>query len=92
MYDIQYMYHGSFYKIRVISKSKSSDTSSFIIDKIFNECGEDISLDILPYLGPKYDFHGIQYTPIDFGHRKMTFLYTNFDTDTFHSNQPICLR
>jgi hypothetical protein len=87
-YDIKYMFNGSYYKIKI----KGSNNNNFIIDKIENDKNEDISLKMFEYLGPKFNFHNIEYRPIDFNHKMIKIYYTNNTFDIFEEKDIIIIK
>lgn len=50
--------------------------------KIENDIGEDITTDMLKYLGPAMDFFGMQYTPDDFGYRFITVFFCSYSQNS----------
>jgi hypothetical protein len=52
---------------------------------------EDISYKILPYLGPRDDFHGCVYTPKFFDHSELVFEMSNGDEKIFQEDDCIVL-
>lgn len=51
----------------------------------------DITHEIKPFLGPNLDFHGHDYTPLDFGHDQMSFILDDMTEIVFKSCEPIKL-
>jgi hypothetical protein len=84
VYDIQYQIHLKQYKIRVQHKKGPS-----IYQHFFDQDGNNITYDILPYLGPNQDFHGISYTPNDFGHTKIIVEYQDGEKRSFEKDDGI---
>lgn len=84
VYDIQYQIHLKQYKIRVHHK-KGPPIYKHFYDQDLN----DISLEILPYIGPNHDFHGISYTPNDFGYSNISVEYSNGIIISFEKDQVI---
>jgi hypothetical protein len=58
---------------------------------IQNDKLEDITNEILSYLGPRYDFMNIKYTPEFFGYNEIKFMLQNGDIITFKNNENIIL-
>lgn len=79
IYDIEYMIHFNRYRIRVYYKHGPSPFETFLTTD-----GTDITSEIQPYVGPNHDFHGIKYTPNDFGYENIIIEYENGDTKTFN--------
>jgi hypothetical protein len=68
VYIVSY-YHGcSLYKIPVIVDSDIH----LEITRIFDEYGNDMKNEILPYLGPSYDCHNWKLTPSFFNRKEIT--------------------
>jgi hypothetical protein len=83
-YEVHYIYHGQLYKIKMIGNSNLNKKN---IIMILNQSDEDITSDIIPYLGPKFDFHKITYQPKHFNHEEITFYLSNGETRTFSHDQ-----
>jgi len=88
-YDIKYFYNGSYYKVKVMYSNR---INSFVIDRVENEDGFDISSDLFSYMGPKYNFHNIQYRPIDFNYKAIKIYYTDESVDSFEEKDIIIIR
>ena len=84
VYDIQYQIHLKQYKIRVHHKKGPS-----VYEHFYDQDGNNITYDILPYLGPNQDFHGISYTPNDFGFLNMTIEYQDGNKKLFEKHEII---
>lgn len=56
---------------------------------VYNEKGDDISKDILSYMGPCHNFYGISTTPIDLGYTKLIFVDYFGEETIFEKNQEI---
>jgi len=69
-YEVHYFLSGNLFKIKLMAKR---GPRPFHILKITNETGADITTEIIPYLGPYYDWHSIHYTPTQFGHQQLCF-------------------
>jgi hypothetical protein len=52
-----------------------------------NKDGKDITHHVLPYLGPEYNYHGSDLTPIDLGHDSLTFELNDGTAHTFTQDQ-----
>jgi len=86
-YDIFYYWHGTKYKIRILKKKIINFNK--IIDTIYDHNNKDITDDIIPYLGPKYDFHGLLYTPLDLGYKHIIIEWSDESIQKFDSNDLI---
>ena len=51
--------------------------------KISDKNDVDITCDILPFLGPNYDWHHNKFTPFDFGYNSIIFELKNGNGYTF---------
>lgn len=67
-YEINYVINGKIYKF--ITKIKRGPKNVLLI---YDENQNDVSDDILPYLGPAEDFHNIEYTPSYFNKNELFF-------------------
>jgi len=87
-YDIHYIYHGQLYKIRCINKlgPKKNQVLMVANDKL-----EDISDEIIPFMGPKQNFHKLCYTPNDFKQRELSFYLSDGRILTFDEKMDIKL-
>lgn len=84
VYDIQYQIHLKKYKIRVRNKKGPS-----IYQHFYDPYANDITYEIIPYVGPNHDFHNISYTPKDFGYLNITVLYKDGSKHLFKENDVI---
>ena len=84
VYDIEYMIHFNRYRIRVNYKHGPPPFDTFL-----TKDGTDITSDILPYMGPNQDFHGITYTPNDFGYEEIIVESENGDKRTFQKDESL---
>ena len=83
-YEISYTINGKIYKI--ISKKQRGPSP---ILQISNELDVDVTQDILPFLGPGYDWHCNTFTPFDFGYNSLIFEMHNGNGYTFSCNDEI---
>ena len=77
-YEIEYTINGKNYKIR--SNFKKGPCP---ILKITDQNDIDITHDIMPFLGPNYDWHYNKFTPTDFGYNSIIFELRNGNGYTF---------
>jgi len=61
----------------------------FMYNHIYDENGEDVSQDILSYMGPCHNFYGISTTPIDLGYSKLVFVDYFGEEMVFEKEQEI---
>jgi hypothetical protein len=64
---------------------------SFYIESITDENGNDVKVDIEPYLGPNLDCHNEEVFPRDFGLKKLIIKDSNDIISTFEENEKIVL-
>jgi hypothetical protein len=60
--------------------------------EIVNFEGDDISTKILPYMGPNFNFHLVEYKPRDFGEKEITFTDWDFNQYKFQKDEIITLK
>lgn len=70
VYEISYRIKNNLYKFR--TKQKKGPSKILLIS---DENDDDITEQMIPYLGPQSDFHNIKYTPYDFNKKKLE-IYT----------------
>lgn len=75
VYDIEYTIHCKRYRFHVQYKLGPSRFRQFIADE-----NVDVSETLFPYVGPNDDFHGIRYTPKDFGYDRICVHYQGDET------------
>nr|QBK87476.1 MAG: hypothetical protein LCMAC201_03860 [Marseillevirus LCMAC201] len=51
--------------------------------------GNNVKKDVLAYMGPSHNFHGISITPKMLGYDSLTFTYLSGDTKTFTATEEI---
>lgn len=90
VYDIEYTIHLKTFRFRTGYKRGPCHYRAFFTSpssKTEEEEKEekDVSTEMLPYVGPNHDFHGIKYTPQDFGYSNLTLHYADGSTQTFHA-------
>lgn len=85
-YDVHYIYHGQLYKIRIMHKKGPQKTQVLMIA---NDQLEDISEDIIPFMGPKQNFHNLDYQPCHFQQKELTFYLSDGRILTFGDEKDI---
>jgi hypothetical protein len=88
VYDVLYTMNAKLYKIRIYHKRGPRGRK---VLQVINEADEDVTTDIVPYLGPMEDFHGMDYKPQCLGHTQLSFNLNNGDTKTFGAEEPMRL-
>lgn len=76
--ELTYVIAGRKYKLLVKPRRGPSP-----ILQISNEKLEDITNEILPYMGPQYDWHGQKFTPKYFGCKSLTFECSDGNSQAF---------
>ena len=71
-YEISYMINGKLYKMIVIPKRGPAP-----VLQISDDEQNDVTSQILPYMGPQYDWHGSKFKPSFFGHKSLTIELSN---------------
>lgn len=56
-----------------------------------NEKNEDVTEQILPYIGPNNNFHNEKFNPIFFGYKKLIFEMLNEETRVFCNAETIVI-
>jgi hypothetical protein len=83
-YEVAYTINGRLYKMIVKPIRGPS-----LIEKIVDEGGVDIMLLVIPYLGPRNDFHGTPLTPKFFGKKEIQFTFVTGKLHCFGEKTPI---
>ena len=91
-YDLSYYWHGSPYQIRILKPTPLPPSHYKVLDEIRNGEGTDLTSQMVPFMGPKFDFHGIPYCPLDFGHKTLIFYWTDQSYHEFHLKEKISFR
>lgn len=82
-YEVSYVIRGRLYKMQITPIRGPSPVIA-----ITNQNGEDVSHKILPYYGPRYDWHNRFFTPSDFDEEELTFDLKDGPL-VFETEQPI---
>ena len=87
-YIVYYPYGVSWYKI-IVPRNRRP----MVIDSITDENGVDIKSQVLSFMGPGHNFHGMMVTPKMMGFQKITIEYGAVDkiSKSFDTNVPILL-
>lgn len=80
-YEVSYVIEGKLYKMRVVPKRGPSPIIQ-ISDEDFN----DITYDVLPYMGPNYDWHRNTFKPEFFGRKSLTFSLSDGSEFTYEED------
>lgn len=84
LYQVTYTINGKLYKMLV---KQTKGPNPFV--KISNEMNIDITKDILPYIGPQYNFHGSNLTPKSLHCKSLTFTLNNGKTFVYQEKDII---
>ena len=68
MYEVSYVVNGKFYKMIV-----SPTRGPVQILQVTDQDNNDITDEILSYVGPRYDWHNTKFTPNFWGYKSLTF-------------------
>ena len=83
-YDVHYMLGNHLYKVRVHTR-KGPRCKEVL--QVMDECDNDVTTVVTPYLGPLEDWHGKTYTPSDLGYELLTFNMANGKTLAFQQDK-----
>lgn len=78
IYEVSYIIEGKKYKM-IVSPMKGPAP----VLAISNDTMEDVTEQVISYLGPKCDWHGNKFTPDFFGHKSLTVQMADGSTKTF---------
>jgi hypothetical protein len=67
-YELTYSIHGMVYKTIIKNNNKS-----LCVLQVSNEDNNDVTNEVLMYMGPNYDWHGNTFKPEFFGYKSLTF-------------------
>ena len=79
--ELTYVINGKMYKMIIIPKRGPSP-----ILQISNNLQNDVTDQILQYMGPQYDWHGNRFTPEFFGYSSLTFELGDGTEYTYKTN------
>jgi len=88
VYDVHYVYHGQLYKIRCRHEMGPKKNQVLMI---MNQSSEDVTKEIMSYLGPKGNFHHMRYTPLDLGHAELHFFLSDGTVRLFKKEETLVL-
>jgi hypothetical protein len=80
-YELRYILHDFMYRIRI--HTRRGPHSVMVIK---NENDEDVTDEVLSYMGPNEDWHGQMLTPSELGYRRLQFLYRSGTIKEFDAN------
>lgn len=86
MYEKTYVVNGKMYKMIIMPSRGPSP-----VLQISNEKNEDVTEDILAYLGPEHNWHYTYFTPKFFNYESLTFQLSDGTELTFHDRDTIVL-
>ena len=85
-YELKYIINGKLYKKIIIP-----ERGPLPIICITNETDDDITEQILPYIGPNNDFHNEKFTPNFFGQKTLIFEMSEGNIKIFNDCQTIII-
>jgi hypothetical protein len=85
-YELKYVINGKLYK-KIITPERGPLPVIFIT----NETNEDVTEQILPYIGPNNDFHNEKFYPSFFGYKKLIFEMLNGESRVFYNLETITI-
>jgi len=80
-YEVTYVINGKIYKIVVMPKRGPAP-----VLQISDDEQNDVTMHVLPYMGPQYDWHGNRLTPKFFGHKTLTFELSDGTEHTYEGD------
>ena len=83
-YELTYVINGKMYKMIVIPKRGPAP-----VLQISNNEEIDVTDQVLPYMGPRYDWHGTRLAPQFFGHQSLTFELGDGTEHTYEGNNHV---
>lgn len=84
-YEVTYCISGKVYKFNTKARRGMSEVLQIVSGD------QDVTEEIEPFLGPKSDFHGFEYTPSSFGYSTLTFNMVDGNVITFSENENLKL-
>ena len=88
LYEVSYVINGATYKFHV--KPKKGPNSNVVIQAT-DENDQDVTGEVLTYLGPMDNFHGNKYSPMNFGVKSITLNLSSGEDKTFNEHEYIVL-
>jgi len=88
VYDVHYVYHGQLYKIRCRHEAGPKKNQVLMV---MNEGTENVTKEIMEYLGPKGNFHKMRYTPDELGHSELQFFLSDGTVRFFGQTETLVL-
>jgi hypothetical protein len=81
-YEISYIINGKLYKMRVKPQKGPKP-----VLQVIDECSEDVTTEVLQYLGPNYDWHNSNLSPKILGFESLTFECSDGEEAIFTKNE-----
>jgi hypothetical protein len=85
-FELTYVINGKLYRMRVRPKRGPSP-----VMQISNEEQIDVTDQVLPYMGPSYDWHKNTFSPNCFGHQTLVFEFSDGSETTFEEKSTVSL-
>lgn len=86
VYEVSYLINGKVYKMVVTPIRGPSP-----VLQISNDSYIDVTDIVIPYLGPRYDWHNITLSPKFFGYKSLTFELLDGSSKTFSDNDNVTI-
>lgn len=83
-YEVSYVINGRIYKM--ITRPTRGPTP---ILQVSNEQNEDVTYQVLPYMGPQYDWHNNKLAPEFFGYQTLTFELADGTEHTYDKDREL---
>ena len=83
-YELTYVINGKLYKMIVTPKFGPSP-----VLQISNDLENDVTEQVLPYMGPLYDWNGHKFSPQFFGYKSLTFEFSDGTERTYLNDTQI---
>ena len=85
-FEITYVINGKMFKM-ITSPPKGPS----LVLQVSDDNQDDITEIVLPYIGPKNNWHNVEFTPSFFESKFLSFELSNGDTKTFSEDEVIVL-
>jgi hypothetical protein len=83
-YQVSYVINGKLYVMVVVPKRGPTP-----VLQISDDDQNDVTEQVLPYMGPQYDWHGTRLTPQFFGHKTLTFELSDGTEHTYEGDDHV---
>ena len=83
-YEISYVIEGKLYKMLVRPLRGPAP-----VLQVINDQDDDVTDEVLPYMGPRYDWHNVKISPKFFGYNSLTFELKDGSEHTYEENSHV---